>query len=649
MRVYAVSNSLNNCCAEKKPLKREINYHYNEHCNEPLARDSVSFKGYKIHIIDNGAHADNMTHFARGIVKGIGDVVDVLLYRAETNPHYSGMKQIGSVKEKLEFLNRENIAKPGDFIALPLSSQVSLNTLAQAMGLKAKTITPENLKSFKPKILEFLQYLETAPYTFGMDPNRQGIQHVYGTIGQINELIKKGVHVYLPASHPIEGALKARAAEEGVKDDLYKYIYTRGKEGWDSINPLIKELKEENAYRFNLLALSDAHVVNVRDLTGQQNYIFAAYDSCVNDGARGVFNFYPVRNKEGEIIGYSYTDKYTVHYPVHEFPANDEFANIAKFVGKNVSDCIDTPVHHKMLQRLIDWEEPHDDFPDLLYSVADIYTPKRLREENLLENGRLVDKSEKLFFDYNDSHEVIFRKTDCEGSGRPSVLPMWGSCFATINAIKRDITKLINSKRPAFGMDIMNEVDRYYDLADAAARTSSDLASESYLNKALNLLKPYKDDVNALGSFKKIYSGLYTILMRQEKFGPAEAMANAMINTESRLMRAMFRKHYLISDYFEMMNPGYWDVPTADVEAFLAQSKKIGNWYRKVEQLCSKKGNYEAAKMCEWAANIFSVDYRKNTSYVAEAANDILERRASGILNIRDIYNDNYKRCEFEY
>lgn len=300
MRVYAVSNALNTSCAVQKTreVKSRINKCDSFETSQPLI-PQINFGAYRIHIVDGGAHANVMEHFARAIVKNVDDVVDVIMHKADTNPRYSGIKQMKSVKEKLTLLNEGNLAKPGDYVAIPCSAQVQLNQLSAFLNYEPKTIKPNNVISYKKKILDYLTSIPTSARNM-LDPNGQGVEHVFGVIEQINALVKKGVNVYLPAGHPIEGALKAKIGEAGKKDDLYKFIYTRGKEGAETVNTAIGELKSANTYKFNLLALSDAHVVNVRDLSGRNDYVFAAYDTCVNDGARGVFNFYPVRTKRGK-------------------------------------------------------------------------------------------------------------------------------------------------------------------------------------------------------------------------------------------------------------------------------------------------------------------------------------------------------------
>lgn len=636
MRVYAVSNALNTSCAVQKKCVTSSATNKADSFEKSLI-PQINFGAYKIHIVDGGAHANVMEHFARAIVKNVDDVVDVILHKADTNPRYSGMKQMKSVKEKLTLLNEGNLAKSGDYVAIPCSAQVQLNQLSAFLGLEPKEIKPHNVKNYKAKILNYLTSIPGSEKN-AMDPNGQGFDHVFGVIEQINALVKKGVKVYLPAGHPIESALKSTIGEAGKKDDLYKFIYTRGKEGAETVNKAISELKSVNAYRFNLLALSDAHVVNVRDLTGRENYVFAAYDNCVNDGARGVFNFYPVRNKDGKILGYSFTDKRTVQYPIEEYLANDEFANIAKFVGKRIRECCANGSYTHMMKNMIKFEEPHPSFPDKLYWVPEIYSPRRLKAEKLVEKGEWVDNSEQLFFDVNDHGEVIFKKCDCEGSGRPSVIPMWGSCFATLNAIKRDIASAVTRKRPAFsstlGTQIQNqrlELEKMLSNGDKPA-----VFVEYSLNKLLKLIKPYADVPSTFDTNLWTHQHLYKVLMAQRKPAAAEGVLNKTINLQSQILLHEFRQAKEVKGFYDITFAHYWDLSTQEVERLSARVDAIAEDFSKIAHLCRTKGNDRAADVSLWAA-------ARLRTKLQDPCEAIISRRASGSINIGDIY-DAHKR-----
>lgn len=638
MRVYAVSNALNTSCAVQKSAANKFDkYEINKPDSFEKGRPDIpqiNFGAYKVHIVDGGAHGNVMEHFARAIVKSVDDVVDVVMHKADTNPRYSGMKQMKSIKEKLTFLNHGNGAQPGDYVAIPCSAQVPLNTLSDLMGFEPKSITPVGVIRYKERILKFLQDIPDSKLRV-MDPNEQGMQHVFGVIEQINGLIKKGVHVYLPAGHPTEGALKSIAASYNGKDALYEHIYTGGKKNSFRILLFKDKLLNDNIYRFNLLGLSDAHVVNVKDLSGRKDHVFAAYDSCVNDGARGVFNFYPVRNKEGKILGYSFTDKHTVQYPIEEYLANDEFANISKFVGKHISECEASSTHIHMMKNMIKWNEPHPSFPDDLYPVSLVYPEHRLKAENLLAKGRFVDKSEQLFFDVNDSGEVIFRKCDCEGSGRPSVIPMWGSCFATINAIKRDITAHLRQHSGGFTQKISSEVSDALENAYNAFDDKKLKAAEFFFNKTIKLVKPFDYTREPLNISLTAHKYLFDLMLSQGKRHEAEAVANSYINTQCKSLLYEFRQAQNINQINDMHFATYWDFPEHEVNFFKKKITTLASTFRTVARLCRQKGNDRAAEVSNWAADMIS---RCRSS----EADPIISRRASGSINIGDIF-DEYK------
>ena len=74
-----------------------------------------------------------------------------------------------------------------------------------------------------------------------------------------------------------------------------------------------------------------------------------------------------------------------------------------------------------------------------MYKITDVYGEKEIEARKLDLLGQFVNREGKLVFDVNPKGQVVFKKTNCEGSERPSVYSMWGSCFATVNAIKNDI------------------------------------------------------------------------------------------------------------------------------------------------------------------------------------------------------------------
>ncbi len=266
----------------------------------------VSFCGHTVHIIDGGNHATNMQHFAKAISKDM----DVEMHDVEINLKNKNAKQLKSLEQELKNMgsSKEDFTK--EYIAIPASSSVPLLNLQdqiKAVIGKEVKLTPENIKANKPLILNFLKEIYENPGKYrqcinNMDKDGLGLEYTYGVIQQINKLVKsKGAKVFVPAGHPYDETLKWMATQRGLKPELYNYIAT-GNDYDQVVSKMIKEIKVNNWYNFNLLALSDAKIVTVKGTNEVQDYIFAAYDPCITDGARGIYNFSPVREK-GKLIG----------------------------------------------------------------------------------------------------------------------------------------------------------------------------------------------------------------------------------------------------------------------------------------------------------------------------------------------------------
>ena len=243
-----------------------------------------------------------------------------------------------------------------------------------------------------------------------------------------------------------------------------------------------------------------------------------ASPSCVTDRARGVYNFYPVRDRSGNIQGFSFTDRSSIHYTVAEYAGSQDIADIAQFVGLKTSDFSYEGNLIRIMQQLISWEEPINKMPNILYPVGSIYSPKRLREEKIAEKGLYVDRNEKLFFDKNSDNEFIFRKCDCEGSGRPSVVSMWGNCFATINFMTKSVRAQLKNLFEV-------KIPRLLQIADESEQAECYPAAENILKKALELSKP---EVRRPG-FRtereyEIYTKLYSLYVKQGKADDAEKL-----------------------------------------------------------------------------------------------------------------------------
>ncbi len=487
MRVYAIrGNAPSSFCAAQNPNKK---------------REQVNFGGYNLHLLDGGLHADTMTHFARAIGSDISAYTKLVLHEIDLLSNNHGLKSLKSLDENLARLDTENIVKAEDFLAIPCTAPVELNSLS--FHLREK-LTPANIKEKKDFVVDFIRKNPDSMIIRSLDSNGQGFKYIVSIIDSINSLVKKGVNVYIPSDHPLEAAIKWKANELGLKENLYKYI-AYGKDDGGKIAAIIKGLKDDNAYKFNLLTLSDAHIVNLQNRTETGDYIFSAFDSCVTDRARGVYNFYPVRDASGDIKGYSFTDRTTVQYPYNEYPDNEGIANISKFVGKkyNELDYEGNLIH--IMRSLLGWEEPVNTMPDVLYPVG-CYPPKRLNAEKIAEKGQYFDRTETLFFDLNANNEFIFRNCDCEGSGRPSVVSMWGSCFATVNF-------MVKSARSALNELFDVKIPKLLKLAKDSEEAECYPAAENILRKAVQLAKPENGEVGR----KQIEYDIYTQLLELYK------------------------------------------------------------------------------------------------------------------------------------
>ena len=397
----------------------------------------LNFKGVKIYIVDGGNHSTNLAHFAKAINKEIEPIIkDVKVL-----PEHPNVKYLKDLKNTLKEVGESCLKDNVGYIAIPASACVPLLNLQAQVNEVMDTnieLTPENIKTYKPLILDFFKKLYEDSIGYNryiqyMDNINQGFKYVYPVIQEINKLTKKA-KVYVPSGHPFDQTMKWMAEKRNLKPELYNYIAT-GKDTNGVIQAMQKEIKDQNWYNFNLLTLSDAKIVTIKNKGNNRDYIFAGYDTCTTDGERGVYNFTPIRDQNNKLLGYSYTNETTVEYPYDEFPANDEVANLVKYVGRPIAKVLASREETRQYLNGI----RNENTCSKLYHISDIFTPEEIESQKLNLKGNYVDSTKKLFFRHNDMGKVIFPYTDCEGSGKPSVLPMWGCCFSVMNAIKRDI------------------------------------------------------------------------------------------------------------------------------------------------------------------------------------------------------------------
>ena len=492
-------------------------------------------------------------------------------------------------------------------------------------------LTPENIKAHKPIILNFLQKIYENPsyyreYIGYMDSVNQGIEHTFGVIKQINNLIKTyHAKVYVPAGHPFDETLKWMAGQRNLKPELYNFIAT-GEDQNGAVKAMQQEIKDKNWYNFNLLTLSDARNITIKNKGWNKDYIFAGYDTCTTDGARGVYNFSPVRDDNKKLIGYSYTDTKTNEYPFKEFPANDEVANLAKYVGLDADDVIANR------GEIIQYKSGiyKDKLLNKLYPIEEIFSKYEIADKKLRLRGDYVDSTKKLFFRKNNENKIIFPYTDCEGSGKPSVLPMWGCCFAVFNAIKKDIyydklaKQLYNTGARSYGAYLIKKDNVMTDLLNKArnAYKNRDFNSAEMLyNEAIDASKASEkygfEDITPYIEQGEMFFKLYDFGKASGCFNTAITKLSRNINNYLSIHKLKFIDIKLGCEKYKKHVNEYNDV------------LKIADIYRKIGIICFDKGETESAVRCFKASSEI-----KNCTITGEK---LIARRAEHNMYIGDI------------
>lgn len=560
-----------------------------------------------VHIIDGFLHADTMEHFAKAVLKDVKNVDTIKMHYVECNSRDINTKQMSSLEEKLIELNNSYNLGKGDFIAIPgLASVAILNLQERIRNVLKQSVhlTVQNLKVYRNEILNLLKqfYLYKNYYANEismLDKNSQDLQYTYGVINEINKFSQKGVNVYIPAGHGADSTIKWMIKAQGLEKEYTEYL-SQNRDSEGEIERIFKQAEQNNYYDFNLLALSKAHIVNVKNKS-DKDFIFAAKDGCINDGARGVYNFSPIRSSSGKIIGYSFTDTSTVEYPYNEFHANERIANIAKYVGLQCRDFYPSHSEVEDFRRLVKQGCSTSDLPDRLYPMSAVFDQSYIERNKLDRIGHFINREQNLIFDTNSRGEILFQKTNCEGSEKPSVMQMWGSCFSTINALKRDVLKYKEKNNSSF---------YYIEKANVELSNRQLKGAEFYYNKALEILHPDRTDLNCNNKIIEIYEELYNVLRQQCKYVEAKGVANILLDL----------KAYKIKDKF-IFTPGY----------LYAQSK-LAKYYEEIASCCEKTCEHYPAKVCRWAAQ----ELRKNSEY----GDKIVQRRAEQNQYIGDLYEE---------
>ena len=432
-----------------------------------------------------------------------------------------------------------------------------------------------------------------------MDKNSQDLAYTYGVIDEVNKLVDKGVNVYIPAGHGADSTIKWLAKSQGISDDLYRYI-AKQSDPDGKVKRILKEAKEKNWYDFNLLSLCKGHIVNIKG-KNNRDYLFTAKDGLANDGERGVYNFSPVRNSYGRLLGYSYHDESTVEYPYNEFNGNDNISNLCKYIGLPYRDFMPSYSETKMFREYVKKGYSTACLPDRLYSLRDVFSNEEIKRRKLDTLGHLINNEQNLIFDTNSNGKIIFQKANCEGSEKPSVLSMWGSCFSAINAMARDIKKSGNNKQ---------NYSYYIQKAEEDVKRGENEGAEYFYNEALDILHPDKSTFNYQSKAINTYEKLYKLLKSQGKNEEAKGIANMIIN---------IRCHEIANK--SVYNPFY-----------MKEQSNIGEYYKDLASFCENECEYYPARVCKWAAE----ELKKNSSY----GDKIVQRRAKQNQYIGDLYDE---------
>ena len=631
-------------------------YFYKENIQPIKLYKTIQFKGSTVHIVDGGIHATNMKYFA----KYLKNDLNTIIHPVEINPKDRYTKQLKSLEQQLVLLNKNSL-NSCEYVAIPALASVSLLNIQDQYNRitgSNEIFTPENVKEKKEKLLNFLQQIYNTPqkyrqYIDYMDPIHQGLEYVYGVIQEINKLIEKDLKVYIPSGHPDDATLKWMAEERGLKPELYHYIAT-GEDINNSIKSMKEDIRNKNWYNFNLLALSNANIIGIKDRSGEKDYIFAAYDSCVTDSARGTYNLSPVRDGN-KVVGYSFSDESTNNYPYEEFPYNEEVSNLLKFVGKNKQDVLanDQQVEHFLSNYSMQQKS------DLLYPVEKIFSMEKIQRDKINLQGKYVDSSLKLFFDENNDGKIIFKKCDCEGSGRPSILSVWGSCYAVFNAIARNINllkgfayislsttlalakrvknenasnyeQLLNEavrkekKAELFDSNSRDRIEPYLMLAEIYQERKDFDRALSYLNHAMDIISSQflKERFEDLQDLKLQYASYITSQKNSEQYDKEIHIYNHLSFIE-KLFTNKPSKPY---DYNKFKDERSLQ---QDYQFYMINFIKI---YKQIADICELKGEEYPARVCK--AAITDIQAGTNRGY------EILKKRANKIQYIGDLYNE---------
>ena len=569
---------------------------------------AIVFTGYDVNIIDGGSHAIDMEHLA----KALGDDFDVHLYQAETAKSAENYKPLRNIEYQLKLINDYKLTDEKSYIAIPVSMTVPIQNLAE----QYKRVTgdyihlkPNTLKTQKDRVLNFLKMLYENPkkyqkYIEYMDPQNQGLEYVYGIIQEINKL--KCKKVYVPVAPPYKETLNWLANEWGNKPELTNYLAT----GYDKdgkVRDMVNFIKEKEWYDFNLLALSNAKVVNMKELNGS-DHLYSGYDLTINDGARGFYNLTPVR-ENGKLVGYSYVNPNVNEYPLNEFPHSEKVADIIKYVGLSTDEVVANDEQTARFKQALKEGRVTSDFDNKLYPVWKLFNENELRDQKIYEKGDFVDYKLQNYFRRNGDYKIIYPKGDSEKSGKPSVMGMWDGRASVISALDRDVSN--HRFRAAMLRDNIHLDDiiagRYRSAQEA--KNFNDYRAVEY---NLNQIQEHME-LEELDRKSEIYMEI------------TECLADAKFHNGNYLgSKALYNR------YLNDLSKNYFEMREKDREKAEKIRKEITSVYSILAEIADKQGEEYSARVCRRAAR----ELQKNTAIGMK----VIKRRANDDINVGDLF-----------
>lgn len=157
-------------------------------------------------------------------------------------------------------------------------------------------------------------------------------------------------------------------------------------------------MKDSNWYDFNLLSLANAEKVALKD-KNNNDHLFTSYDGCITRSARGVYNFTPVRDTDGKVKGFSFTDETTVEYPIDKYKMIKNIENLLEYVGKNINEVEANPEEIKNFKKFLSGNTHFElnDFKGKLFPIEEAFSPEEIKNQRIYLQGEYTDAERKLF------------------------------------------------------------------------------------------------------------------------------------------------------------------------------------------------------------------------------------------------------------